>query len=132
MFSSKIWREKPQRYRLQANRCKKTGRVFFPPRLANGLENREFEKIYLPNYGTLLTFTVIHVPPATFSDEAPYAIGIVDLGEVRITCQIVDIPLEEIRIGQKLHLEFRRIQKNGNGNVLCYGYKAVPICDNKN
>lgn len=126
MFSSKIWREKPQRYRLEAARCKKTGQVFFPPRLANGIHNRDFEKISLPREGTLVTFTVIHVPPAAFEDQVPYAIGIVDLGEVKLTCQIVDVVPEDLKIGQKLRLEFRKIQKNGPGGVLAYGYKAVP------
>lgn len=127
MFSSRVWREKPQRYRLEAGRCKATGQVFFPPRVANGLKNREFEKTMLPREGTLVTFTVIHTPANNFGDQAPFAVGIVDLGEVRLTCQIVDVSPEELEIGQKLRLEFRKIQTSDHGGVFCYGYKAVPI-----
>lgn len=126
MFPSRIWREKPQRYRLEAARCKKTNNVSFPPKLVDGLKNRDFEKITLPREGTVVTYTIIHVGPSKFEDEAPYAVGIIDLGEIKITCQIVDVPLEEIKIGMRIRLEFRRIQKDGEGGVLCYGYKAVP------
>ncbi|MBP1597287.1 MAG: hypothetical protein H6Q05_2664, partial [Acidobacteria bacterium] len=29
-------------------------------------------------------------------------------------------------IGQRLRIEFRRIQKQGDAGILCYGYKCVP------
>jgi uncharacterized OB-fold protein len=32
MFSSRNWREYPQRYRLEAVRFKKSGKTYFPPR----------------------------------------------------------------------------------------------------
>jgi hypothetical protein len=131
MFPARIWREKPQRYRLEGAKCKATGNVSFPPRLVDGLSNREFEKINLPRQGTVLTYTIIHTPPTKFEDEAPYAVGIINLGEVNITCQIVDIPLQEIKIGLKVRLEFRRIQKDGESGVLCYGYKAVPCFEER-
>ena len=33
MFPSRIWREMPQRYRLEAAICKKCGKRYYPPRL---------------------------------------------------------------------------------------------------
>ena len=33
MQPQKYWREIPQRYRYEAGRCAKCGKVFFPPRL---------------------------------------------------------------------------------------------------
>jgi uncharacterized OB-fold protein len=133
MFPSKIWREFPQRYRLEAAKCKKCGKVFFPPRLiCDKCKHREFEKVSLPWEGTLLTFTVIRVGPAAFTDQTPYALGIIDVGDgVKLTCQIVDVVPEKLQAGQKLRLEFRRIQKNGLQGALCYGYKAVPCNRNE-
>ena len=128
MFPSKIWREFPQRYRLEAAKCKKCGKIFFPARLiCDQCKHREFEKVTLPSEGTLVTSTVIRVGSTAFSGETPYALGIVDLGQgVKITCQVVDVVPEKLQAGDKLRLEFRRIQRNGAQGTICYGYKAVP------
>ncbi len=125
---SKYWREIPQRYRLEAGKCKKCCKVFFPPRLiCDACESREFESVNLEDEGTLITFTVIRVPPGPFSDQAPYAIGIVELNDgVRITTQIVDCDFDEIQIGSKVKVEFRKISSEGEAGIICYGYKCVP------
>ncbi len=128
MFPSRYWREIPQRYRLEAGKCKSCGKVSFPPRSkCPKCGSSESEVTVLPDHGVVKTFTVIHVPPSQFEDQAPYAVGIVELdGGVRITAQIVDCPHEDIKIGQKVRIEFRRIQEDGHSGVLCYGYKCVP------
>ncbi|MFH0779129.1 MAG: Zn-ribbon domain-containing OB-fold protein [Candidatus Eisenbacteria bacterium] len=128
MFPARYWREIPQRYRLEAGKCKSCGRTCFPPRLiCPKCGSREFEKVNLSDKGVVKTFTVIRVAPSQFADDAPYAIGIVELeGGVKITAQIVDCPLEEIKMGQKVKVEFRRIQEDGTSGILCYGYKCVP------
>lgn len=118
MFPAKIWREFPQRYRLEAAKCKKCGKVFFPPRLVcNACSHREFEEIKLPWEGTLVSYTIIRTPPSAFSDQAPYAVGIIEtIPGLQITCQIVDADLDKLHIGQKLLLEFRLIQKDGRSS----------------
>jgi uncharacterized OB-fold protein len=128
MFPSRYWREIPQRYRLEAAKCAGCGKVSFPPRsVCPKCGNAKFEATALPDRGVVRTFTVIHVAPSQFEDQAPYAIGIVELdGGVKITTQIVDCPLEDIKIGQKVRIEFRRIQQDGHAGVICYGYKCVP------
>ena len=84
--------------------------------------------VKLSNTGTVMTYTVIRVAPSQFTDEAPYAVGVVELdGGARLTAQIVDVPLEQIKIGQKVKVEFRRIREEGKAGILCYGYKCVPM-----
>ncbi|MBC8175649.1 MAG: Zn-ribbon domain-containing OB-fold protein [Candidatus Marinimicrobia bacterium] len=126
---AKYWREIPQRYRLEAGKCKKCGKVFFPPRLiCDACGSREFESVNLGREGTLITYTIIRVPPGQFSDQAPYAVGIVELdGGVRITTQVVDCDFDEIKIGKKVKVEFRKISSEGEAGIICYGYKCVPI-----
>jgi len=121
-------REMPQRYRLEAGKCKKCGYVAFPPRLVcPECKCREFEGIRLKGEGKILTYTVIHVPATPFADEAPFAIGVVELDEgVRITSQIVDCEPGSIQIGQRVRTEFRKIQEEGEAGIICYGYKCVP------
>jgi uncharacterized OB-fold protein len=123
-----VRRNTPQRYRLQAGKCKKCGKVFFPPRLVcDECQCRDFEPYTLPGEGTVVTHTVIRTPPRGFSDEAPYCMGIVELSDgTRLLCQIADCEPERLSIGLKVQLEFRRIQEAGESGVLAYGYKAVP------
>ena len=129
MIAPRIWREMPQRYRYEAGKCKKCGKIFFPPRLiCSACKSREFETITLNRTGKLLTYTIIRVPPSQFKDEAPYAVGIVELeGGGRITAQIVDCDFDNLNIGMKVKMEFRRIQAEGEAGIIGYGYKCVPI-----
>ena len=118
----------PQRYRLEAGKCKKCGHLSFPPRLICKCGGREFETVKLPDTGEVLSFTIVHTPATQFVDEKPLAIGIVELAPgARITTQIVDAPFDTIKIGMKVKIEFRRVQTVGEEGVLAYGYKVVPI-----
>ncbi|HDS30251.1 MAG TPA: Zn-ribbon domain-containing OB-fold protein [Firmicutes bacterium] len=123
----------PQRYRLEAGYCKKCDRYYFPPRLSCACDpkcdcDEPMEIRTLPDIGELLTFTIVHTPGSQFSDERPFAIGIVELAPgARITAQIADTPFDQIKIGMKVKIEFRRVQTVGEGGVLAYGYKVVPV-----
>ncbi len=129
MFPARYWREIPQRYRLEANKCKKCGYIGFPPRLVcPKCGGREFEPIKLKSEGKLLTYTIIRVPPSGFKDQTPYAIGIVELDDgAKIMAQLVDVNLEDIKTGDKYHIEFRKVQSDGHSGILAYGYKFVPV-----
>ena len=128
MIAPRIRRAMPQRYRYEAGKCVKCGKIFFPPRLiCTGCQSKEFETVRLNRMGTLLTYTIIRVPPSPFKDEAPYAMGIVEMeGGGRITSQIVDIDFDQLKIGMKVRMEFRKIQSEGEEGVIGYGYKCVP------
>ncbi len=128
MSSPRYWREMPQRYRYEAAKCKKCGKVLFPPRLVcPSCRAREFDKININNSGRVETFTVIRVAPAPFVDQAPYPVAVVNLGDgVKILCQVADCDTEELKIGMDVRLEFRKIQSEGEDGIICYGYKCVP------
>jgi uncharacterized OB-fold protein len=127
--SARYWREVPQRYRYEAAKCKKCGRIFFPPRLVcSDCRGRDFEPARLAQDGVIETFTIIRIAPSGFGDEAPYAVGIIKLDDgVRVTAQIVDCEPESLNIGDRVRLEFRKIQQDGESGILCYGYKFVPV-----
>ncbi len=126
--SARAWREIPQRYRLEAAKCASCGRIHFPPRVVcMGCRGRTFATVTLAREGTLETFTVIRVAPSGFADLAPYAVGIVALDDgVKITTQVADCDPARLAIGQRVRLEFRKVQQDGESGVLFYGYKAVP------
>lgn len=126
--SARFAREYPQRYRLEAGKCTSCGKIYFPPRVVCAeCGNRSFETVRLSDKGKVLTYTVIRVAPSEFTDEAPYAVGVIELDDgVRFTAQIVDCDFGNLAIGMPVKVEFRRIQDEGEAGVICYGYKFVP------
>ena len=125
---SRYWREIPQRYRYEAGRCKACGFICFPPRLVcPRCGAREFETTKLAETGTVLTYTIIRVPPEGFEDQTPYAVGIAELEDgVKLTAQIVDCDFASLKIGLKVRLEFRKLSEDGEAGIIHYGYKFVP------
>jgi len=127
MISPRYAREIPQRYRLEASKCRSCGNVSFPPRLiCPECKSREFEIIKLSDEGKILTYTIIRVASDAFSKITPFAIAViaVDSG-ARLMTQIADSPIDKVKIGEKVKLVFRKIQDEGKSGLHCYGYKAV-------
>jgi uncharacterized protein len=122
------WRETPQRYRYEGNRCKECGKVFFPPRRSCGPWcSCTLEPHVMATAGKLLAYTIIYIAPDQFTDEAPYALGICEMADgARITAQLVDCPHDQIKLGMPVQIEFRKIQEDGAAGILMYGYKVVP------
>lgn len=122
-------REMPQRYRLEAAKCKKCGKLFFPPRLVcAGCGSKEFDKTKLSETGTILSHTMIRVAPANFAMQVPYAIAIVESDNgVRVTTQVVDCKPEDLEIGKKVKFVFRKLYEEGHTGIICYGYKTVLV-----
>lgn len=129
MPSPRYRREMPQRYRLEAAKCKSCGKIFFPPRLVcSKCKSRDFEAVRLNEKGKIITFTTIRVAPDQFNTQVPYSVAIVELADgVRITTQVVDCKPEDMAIGKSVKLVFRKIQQEGHAGVIGYGYKAVLI-----
>src|SRR4030042_1092262 len=102
MPSTGYRREMPQRYRLEAGKCKKCGKIYFPPRLiCASCGAQDFEKEVLPDKGTIVTFTTIRVAPSQFDTQVPYNVAIIDVdGKVRLTAQVVDCQPEDLEIGK--------------------------------
>lgn len=129
MKSPRYTREIPQRYRLEAAKCQSCGKIHFPPRvICPGCKSRNFKVVKLQDEGRVLTYTIIHVAPDQFETQTPYVVAIVELnGGVKITSQIVDCTLDELKIGDKVRVVFRKVQQDGRSGILCYGYKCVLL-----
>ena len=129
MITARYAREIPQRYRLEAAKCMKCGDTSFPPRLiCPKCKGKNFETVALNDEGKLLTYTVVRVASEKFSKETPFAVGIIELNDgVKVTAQIADAEVDELEIGQKVKLVFRKIQEEGKAGIICYGYKAVTV-----
>jgi uncharacterized protein len=73
-------------------RCDDCGTRSFPPRhLCRACWSRSLSWIELAPRGVLYSFTRVHVAPARFRNDAPYAIAIVDLADgLRLMCRLLD------------------------------------------
>lgn len=125
---ARSWREFPQRYRLEASKCRSCGKLLFPPRLkCPACSGFDFETIVLPREGRVVTFTVVRVPPAGFTEQTPLPIALVELMDgLRVMVQVGDLADPgELEVGMPVRLEFRRISWDGEAGLIFYGHKAV-------
>jgi uncharacterized OB-fold protein len=59
----------------------------------------------LNSHGTLYSWTRIHAAPAAFADEAPYAVGIVDLEDgIRLACRVLEPDVLPLRTGMSVEM----------------------------
>jgi len=102
--------------------------ITYPVRqVCSKCRGKELEAARLSRTGTVVTSTVVHVAPSDFIMEAPYAMAVVETPEgARLMLQVVDCDPSEVQPGMKVDFEFRRIRKEGQGGILCYGLKAIP------
>ena len=129
MPSPRYWREIPARYRLEAAKCGKCGKVVYPARqVCPDCRNSDWTSLTLSRRGKVVTSTVVHVAPEDFVMETPYAMAVVETPEgARLMAQVADCDPAEVQAGMDVSLEFRRIRREGRAGILCYGYKAVPV-----
>ena len=83
--------------------------------------------IKLSGKGKIVTYTIIYEAPEQFEGQAPYPIAIIKLDEgPKVTSQIVNCDIDEVKIGMKVEATFRKIQEDGYMGAIYYGYKFKP------
>ncbi len=126
--SQRYTREIPHRYRLEAQKFS-SGYVTLPRRYVEPeTGNREFEEVKLNGFGTILTYTIIHISADAYALQTPFAVAIIETDEgARLTAQVVDCGFDEIKIGARVELIFRKIVNEGHSGIINYGYKAILV-----
>lgn len=81
---------------------------------------------YLNKVGKIVVWTKVLVPPTGFEHEAPYLVGIIDFGGVRLPLQIVDCHEKNLKLNQKVITVIRKIGKAKSEDVIEYGVKVKP------
>ncbi|TXT55984.1 MAG: hypothetical protein BAJATHORv1_30368 [Candidatus Thorarchaeota archaeon] len=105
------YRAKITNKQFQAYKCVGCGAVITPPSgTCYSCGNNEMDWTDVSGKGTLVSFTVIHIAPDEFVDEAPYYIAIIELEEgSRVTCRLEGFdPLkpEEVELGVPVSLTY--------------------------
>lgn len=78
--------------------------------------------------GTIVSWTMIRVPPANFSYQAPYPVVIVALDDgTNIPAQLVDYSPKHLKLGQKVVTVVRRTIQAQTDDVIPYGIKVKPL-----
>ncbi|MHA1450030.1 MAG: Zn-ribbon domain-containing OB-fold protein, partial [Candidatus Hodarchaeales archaeon] len=110
--------------------CSSCGEIIFPkrkicPSCCDMLE----KEITLSGKGVLQNYTVVRVPPDGMELQIPYIMGIVKLDEgPSIVTEItgIDPEKDDLEIGTKLRLAFRKYGSESRDSVIIYGYKFIP------
>ncbi len=107
VITLKSFFEEARAGRLSAIRCGSCGELAIPPKeLCPRCQQRQWNVIPLHGTGTVVSFTVIRIPPRGSLHEAPYAVAVVRLDEgVSLLGRVVEIPLETLAAG--LPVRFR-------------------------
>ncbi len=133
MAVPKIWRKIPEYYNLMGSKCSECGSLYFPARYVCkkcghfDLKNHKFN-----GKGKIITYTIIRTPVSDPELEnieisarnIPYVLAIIKLEEgPKLTAQIVDCSLDEVAIGKKVEVVFRKILEKSRKGIIQYGYK---------
>ncbi len=117
-------RERENNLRLRAQKCKECGFIHFPERPnCHHCQSREkMEWQWLERSGTIVTFTHDHVFPGSIE---PKTMVVIDLdGGGRIFTQMTDHSPEQVKIGNRVTLSFRKFHEGGD--FPNYYWKATP------
>ncbi len=79
--------------------------------------------------GTVISWTVVRVPPAGFSDQAPYIVALVKFGTGKHSMiQLVDVSdVSLLTVGFPVKTVIRRVTSPSHEGIIPYGIKATPL-----
>lgn len=111
--------------RLTTTACDDCGTIHFPPRIVcPECTGDALSYTSLPHRGELHSFTEVRGPTPVGIDEAPFVVGVVDLGEVRLSARIDDAEYDDLAIGDPVRLKVVDIE--GPGDCERVFYRFVP------
>jgi len=90
--------------------------------------NQKKTQTLLGKKGIVVSWTLIHVPPEGFGNQAPYPVVVVELEDKkRITAQMVDWEMAHCSIGQRVQVVLRKIAEPTEEGVIPYGIKVKSV-----
>lgn len=106
-------------------KCLNCGKIHYPKHgRCVKCKQTEFERINLTNEGTLLTYTSLKAPP-TGIDKFTLHLGIIDLGDVRYTGQLLLEDPSVLKIGLKLKSTWMKVREIDGEDI--YGFVWTPL-----
>ncbi|MCG3222170.1 MAG: Zn-ribbon domain-containing OB-fold protein [Candidatus Heimdallarchaeota archaeon] len=128
MEPPKIWREKRERYLAVGIKCLDCENKSFPKsEYCIKCSSSNVEEYKLANTGKLLYYAQVTQTAQEMMEYTPYIVGIVELDDaIKVTGQIVDCNLDEIKEGMPLRMVFKILARDGDEGLIRYGFKFAP------
>lgn len=112
--------------RLTTTACDDCASVHFPPRIVcPACTGDALSYTSLPHRGELYSFTEVRGPTPIGMDDAPFVVGVVDLGAVRLSSRIDDADYDDLAIGDPVGLKI--VDVVGPGDRERVFYRFVPV-----
>ena len=129
MSVASLWRHISTRYNLVGTYCATCGEYYFPPRTVcpDCRRDGKIEEYPFKGTGKVVAHTVIHAVSERHSGQVPYVLAIIELDEgPRLTGQIVNVKLDDVKIGMEVKPVFRKLGEDGEKGIIYYGTKFEP------
>jgi uncharacterized OB-fold protein len=129
MSPARVWRERGSRLRLEGSRCKKCGKMFYPPKPSCPYcGSLETERIELPRKGKVISWTIEYTVPEGYRAEAPLVIALIELDNgVKVLSALTDVEPDKVYDGMEVEAVLRILWVEGAEGLIVYGIKFVPI-----
>lgn len=117
--------ENLQAGRLTTTQCVDCGETQFPPRVVcPDCHGDDLEYVDLPHDGELFAFSTVRAgPPMGMEDEVPFVVGIVEVGDVRLSARIDGAQYEDLAIGDPVTLKVVEIDGPADHERVFYRFE---------
>ncbi|MEM1644794.1 MAG: Zn-ribbon domain-containing OB-fold protein [Ignisphaera sp.] len=129
MSPARVWRDRGARLRLEGSRCKRCGKVFYPPKPSCPYcGNRGTEMVELPKRGRVISWSIEYTVPEGYRIEAPIVVALIELENgVKVLSTLTDIDPGNVYDGMEVEAVLRRLWTEGDEGIIVYGLKFVPV-----
>ncbi|MEM3980102.1 MAG: Zn-ribbon domain-containing OB-fold protein, partial [Ignisphaera sp.] len=126
---ARVWRDRGARLRLEGSRCKRCGKVFYPPKPSCPYcGNRGTEMVELPKRGRVISWSIEYTVPEGYRIEAPIVVALIELENgVKVLSTLTDIDPGNVYDGMEVEAVLRRLWTEGDEGIIVYGLKFVPV-----
>jgi uncharacterized OB-fold protein len=102
-------------HRFVAPRCRDCGNFGWIPYIAcRTCLSTDLEWVELSGRATVYSYSIVHRGPGAFNDDVPYVLVLAELEErprpMLVLAQLVDSPLDEVRIGMPIRVAYTDIE----------------------
>jgi hypothetical protein len=102
----------------------------FPPRFICPYCRRtgKLDPYKLNPKGKIISYTTTYAAASGFEDQVPYVLAVIELQDgPRLTAQVTDCDISDVKIGDDVEMVFRRMGEDGEDGVIYYGFKARKV-----
>ena len=129
--TTKAWRERKTRYRLEGSKCNDCGLIWFPHRsVCTSCNSRDTTPHELSGEGSIYNHYVRILPQAWvmgYQELEPRIIVVIQMDDGPfVLSEIVESAPDEVKDGDRVRMVTRKLRRESNSNWQ-YGFKFVKV-----